>query len=313
MSSMSSGAARFMAWAVGLLVFSGIVVFVGCKLFCPPPSPPVAIVGERGFQSLMEAFEYAAARNEIVDVKTDDSHSKAFLLPNGKTLRIKTNGNPLPKFEVRNGYLLRQSAKEGLIMFKSEKIVPRKELVDDLRVLWSFERNFAHKNKRFSNSIEEMGVGFEMGSEGDVLKRSIWDARWEAGANGIPAEYKVNLHDALGKAKLGAYRFRVIPVVDDAGNDIPLTRVLAVFPQNPLRDDSCFIAICGPVDLRNDFTFSKAWPVFELRAENEAVVVFRDMRSTTVQAVQKRMAREGDLAQFVIKSFFGLEWPENDK
>lgn len=192
----------------------------------------------------------------------------------------------------------------------SRRIVPEKELVDDLRVLWSYERNFAyhHHHKRLSNSIEELRPGFEMGADGYVLKQSIWDARWEAGDGGTPASYKVDL-PGQGKKKVGAYRFRVIPVTDEEGKDAPLTRVLVALPKVPADDDVCFVALCGPVDLRNDFTFSMAWPVYELKATKAVVEALRGMESVQVDILKSRLT-DGDLAPFVKASFKGLEWPE---
>ena len=188
-------------------------------------------------------------------------------------------------------------------------IVPEREIVDDLCVLWSFERNFAHRYKRLSSSIEEMRCGFERGADGYVLKRPIWEARWEADDRGAPASYKVDSPEQGNKKKVGAYRFRVIPVTDNAGNDIPLARVLSAFPQTPAEDDVCFVALCGPVDLKNDFSWSKAWPVYELKATEDVVGIIRALESISLDQFQSRLA-DGDLASFVKTKFDGLEWPD---
>lgn len=190
-------------------------------------------------------------------------------------------------------------------------VLPEKELVEDLRVLWSFMRNFAHHYKRLPSSIEEMGAGFEIGTDGYVLRQSIWDARWEAGSSGTPSAYRIQLPGSREKTKAGAYRFRIIPVMDDGGNDSPLTRVLAVFPQAPSGSDVCFVALCGPVDLHNDFSFAKAWPVWELRAECDVVQLLQDLPTTTADGTATKLSSDGDFGHLVKTSFVALEWPKN--
>lgn len=197
-------------------------------------------------------------------------------------------------------------------MYETHENLPRKELVDDLRILWSFERNFAHHHKRLSSSIEEMGAGYGMGADGYVLKRQIWEARWEAGETGIPCEYKIAISGSQEKKRTGAYRFRVIPIEDETGKDDPFSRVLTVFPAAPSTSDVCFVAICGPVDLRNDFSFSKAWAVYELYAEQSVVELLRKTSTTTTNRISARLSSNGDLAHFVRNCFAGLEWPEAD-
>lgn len=189
--------------------------------------------------------------------------------------------------------------------------LPEKELVEDIRFLWSYMRNFAHIHKRLPSSIEEMGAGFEIGTDGYVLRQSIWDARWEAGSSGAPSAYRIQLPGSREKTKAGAYRFRIIPVMDDGGNDSPLTRVLAVFPQAPSGSDVCFVALCGPVDLRNDFSFAKAWPVWELRAESDVVNWLQALPSMTADGIATKLSSDGDFGHLVKTSFIALEWPKN--
>jgi hypothetical protein len=172
-------------------------------------------------------------------------------------------------------------------------------------------RNFAHHYKRLPSSIEEMGAGFEIGTDGYVLRQSIWDARWEAGSSGTPSAYRIQLPGSREKTRIGNYRFRVIPVMDDGGNDSPLTRVLAVFPQSSSEADVCFVALCGPVDLRNDFSFAKAWPVWELRAERDVVELLQRVPSMTTDGIATKLSSDGDFGHFVKTSFVALEWPNN--
>lgn len=204
-----------------------------------------------------------------------------------------------------------ESANGGETIVDPPLLVPEKELVEDLRVLWSFMRNFAHHYKRLPSSIEEMGAGFEIGTDGYVLRQSIWDARWEAGSSGTPSAYRIQLPGSREKTKAGAYRFRIIPVMDDGGNDSPLTRVLAVFPQAPSGSDVCFVALCGPVDLHNDFSFAKAWPVWELRAECDVVQLLQDLPTTTADGTATKLSSDGDFGHLVKTSFVALEWPKN--
>ena len=190
--------------------------------------------------------------------------------------------------------------------------LPEKELVEDIRFLWSYMRNFAHIHKRLPSSIEEMGAGYAIGTDGSVLRQSIWDARWDSESDGVPATYRIQLPGSTEKVKVGAYRFRIVPVVDEDGNDSPFTRVLSVFPQSPSGADVCFVALCGPVDLRNDFSFSKAWQVYELRAERDVVELLRTISSTTTDAFSTKLSAGDDFFdRFVKMTFWGLEWPES--
>lgn len=191
-------------------------------------------------------------------------------------------------------------------------VLPEKELVEDIRFLWSYMRNFAHIHKRLPSSIEEMGAGYAIGTDGSVLRQSIWDARWDSESDGVPATYRIQLPGSTEKVKVGAYRFRIVPVVDEDGNDSPFTRVLSVFPQSPSGADVCFVALCGPVDLRNDFSFSKAWQVYELRAERDVVELLRTISSTTTDAFSTKLSAGDDFFdRFVKMTFWGLEWPES--
>lgn len=192
----------------------------------------------------------------------------------------------------------------------SSRIVPCKELVDDLRTLWSFERNYAYRNKQLASSIGEMGDGAGIGKDGFVLKPSLWESRLDATGVAHAASYRIADPKNGRKQTVGAYRFGIFPVLSENGERESFSAILVAVPEHPASDDTCFVALCGPVDLKNDFSFDRDWHVFQLMATPIAVKALRELRPATFSELEHRMAN-GDLSKFVVGSFRGLSYPEN--
>ena len=189
------------------------------------------------------------------------------------------------------------------------RIVPKKELVDDLRTLWSFERNYAYRHKSLAASIGEMGDGAGIGKEGFVLKPSLWEARLDGDGSRRPASYRIASARTKQKENVGAYRFGVFPAYGSTGEREPFSVFLVAVPQTPSKDDVCFVALCGPVNLQNDFSFDLEWPVFQLRADAEAVKALCGVGKTSIAVLKERL-EHGDLKFFVQRNFVGLYYPQ---
>lgn len=194
----------------------------------------------------------------------------------------------------------------------STRIVPCKELVNDLRTLWSFERNFAYSKKRLAASIGELGDGAGIGKNGFVLKASLWDARLDSSESPRPVSYRIDDPSSKGKKPVGAYRFGIFPVLSETGERDPFSAVLVSVPENPAKDDACFIALCGPADLKNDFSFDRDWPVYQLVAAPQVVKDLRSLPPARFSELERRMTA-GDLSTFVIRSFRGFSYPKDEK
>lgn len=188
-------------------------------------------------------------------------------------------------------------------------VVPKRELVEDLRVLWSFERNYAYFNKGFATSIGELGDGTGIGMNGFVRKISIWEARLDAAEGGRPASYRITNPTTGNKQTIGAYRFGLHPVLSETGERDRFSAVLVSVPETAFEQDSCFVALCGPVDLRNDFSFDRDWPVYELSASSNVVEALRTLPATTFSELERRIA-SGDLSKYRTGFFRGLAYPE---
>lgn len=189
------------------------------------------------------------------------------------------------------------------------RIVPCKEIVDDMRALWSFERNYAYRHKVLAASISDMGDGTGIGKNGFVLKPALWAARID-GDNAQPeaATYTVK-NPATGRRESAQYFFGVFPVKADTGERDRFSVVIMAVPEKPAEDDSCFIALCGPVSLQNDFSFDKEWPVFQLKAKSAVVESLRNLQfATHAELIQRLMA--GDMKEFVTKTFYNLYYPQ---
>ena len=87
--------------------------------------------------------------------------------------------------------------------------------------------------------------------------------------------------------------------------------VIVSVPEKPAGDDACFIALCGPVNLQNDFTFDKEWPVFQLKAAATVVQEIRNLQSATHDELKSRLTT-GDLAKYVTKAFKNLYYPQGE-
>ncbi len=194
----------------------------------------------------------------------------------------------------------------------SSRIVPCKELVDDLRTLWSFERNYAYRNKQLASSIGEMGDGAGIGKDGFVLKQSLWESRLDATGVAHAASYRIADPKNGRKQTVGAYRFGIFPVLSENGEREIFSAILVSVPETPADDDACFVALCGPVDLKNDFSFDRDWPVYQLVAKSQVVSALKNHRSATFGELERRLTA-GDLSTFVIRSFRGLSYPTDEK
>lgn len=191
------------------------------------------------------------------------------------------------------------------------RVVPCKEIVDDIRAIWSFERNYAYRHKSLAASISEMGDGTGIGKNGFVLKPAIWESRVDGdNASPEPVTYKVK-NPATGALENARYRFGVFPVKLETGERDRFSVVIVSVPEKPAGDDACFIALCGPVNLQNDFTFDKEWQVFQLKADATVVREIRNLQSATHDELKSQLTT-GDLAKYVTKTFDNLYYPQEE-
>ena len=196
---------------------------------------------------------------------------------------------------------------------KPSKVVLCNEIVNDLRTLWSYERNYAYRHKSLASSISEMGDGSGIGKDGFVLISSLWEARIDDDNKNIrPNSYRL-MDTKTGKQKsIGAYRFGIVPVLTSAGEIDRFSVILVAVPEIPADDDFCFIALCGPVNLQNDFSFDKEWPVYQLKAKKEVVREIRGLKRISIDSLTQRLT-QGDLKRYVNRTFRNLYYPKDGK
>ncbi len=189
------------------------------------------------------------------------------------------------------------------------RIVPCKQIVDDMRALWSFERNYAYRHKSLASSISEMGDGTGIAKNGFVLKPALWAARIDGdNTQPEPSMYKV-MNPATGRSETAKYYLGVFPVMTDSGERDCFSIGIVAVPEKPVEGDFCFVTLCGPVNLQNDFSFDKEWQVFKLKADPTVVNEFRKLSPTTLAEMKHRLT-DGDLKVFVTQTFNGLYYPQ---
>lgn len=278
--------------------YEGVKRLIGVD---PPPSPPSVIrVDGKIFSSFDEGFASAITSRSVAEALTNALPSDVFSLSPGTILSVKTNDFTLPEISASQGYRIQRSDNEGIVTFRTLRVLPEKEVVDDLRVLWSYERNFAYDARHTASSMEELGDGSGIGKNGHVLKAALWAARIEAGDACEPVHY------GQPGAHRPRYRFGIFPLLSDAGEKERIGAVLAAIPPSSDASDACFLAICGPANLSNDFSFDKAWPVYILRAEQpvlESILSLADRPKTP--ALLEELMTSGDLSPFLIRHFIG--------
>ena len=192
------------------------------------------------------------------------------------------------------------------------RVVPCKEIVDDIRAIWSFERNYAWRHKSLAGSISAMGDGSGIGKNGFVLKPSIWASRLDHdNAKPEPLSYTVK-DPATGHFEIARYRFGVFPMKLETGELDQFSVVIVSVPDKPAEDDACFMALCGPINLHNDFTFDKEWPVLQLTAQPSVVELMINLQSATHKELMQRLT-SGDLKRFVKKTFANLFYPQDEQ
>lgn len=186
------------------------------------------------------------------------------------------------------------------------KAIPLKEVVDDMRVLWSYERNYSYDVRHAATSMEELGDGTSIGKNGHILKPALWKARIEAGDDCEPAGY------SLPDGSVARYRFAIFPALSDSGGKERFSAIIAAMPPVSDAADACVVALCGPANLTNDFSFDKAWPVYVTRAEKSAMDAILDLAKNpqTLTSLTDRFS-SGDLSSFVIRNFSGWDVPDN--
>ena len=128
------------------------------------------------------------------------------------------------------------------------------QVLEDLRVIHGFAENFAYHHKRLPNNIDEMLPGYEIGSDGYVLRQSIWDARRGGDA---ASTYRVRDKNSpnYGKRYSTGYRFAVVP--SDKGNEDKhnMSYALLAYPENGTDESKSYVIRRGNIDLSNDFSF----------------------------------------------------------
>ena len=126
-----------------------------------------------------------------------------------------------------------------------------KSTIASVRAIWEFERDYSLRKKAFADSITELGDGSEIGRNGFCLRGYVWRGRYEA----KDRESDKSRDDQVG------YFYKLMPQSDEHGEKKPFSVVIAAIPEK----DSvpAFVALCGPVDLLNDFSFNQKWPLYK--------------------------------------------------
>ena len=292
---------------IGWILLAIVSAVIGCVL-CRPTSPspgPVAKVGDKTFDSVAGAFTCAIQENAPVEMLTNAPASPSFELPKEATIKVKSGAFSLPEIVAPNGYKIERRDGGGVSVFQASKLLPIRDVLDDLRVIWSYERNYSYDLRHAATSMDELGDGTAIGKNGHVLKPALWKARIEAGNSGEPVAY------SLSDGGRGFYRFAIFPILSDSGEKERFAAVLAALPSVPDADDVCFIALCGPANLTNDFSFDKAWPVFLVRAEKAVMDQILGLAEApqTLSSLTERLV-SGDLSTFVVQRNSG--WYVND-
>lgn len=132
-----------------------------------------------------------------------------------------------------------------------ELVSEDKSTIASVRALWEYERDYSLRKKAFADSITELGDGSELGRDGFCLRWYVWRARYEASDR---------VADASRDDHIG-YFYRLMPQADANGRKNPFSVVLAAIPEKD--SDPAFVALCGPVDLSDDFTFNKTWKLYK--------------------------------------------------
>lgn len=131
-----------------------------------------------------------------------------------------------------------------------------KQVLKDLRFLHSYATNFAYRNKRMPNSIDEMLPGYGIGQDGNILSQRIWDARR---GGDRAAEYRLREEGSPNYNKYYSTKYRFAVVPSEKGNDDrhALKYALLAYPENGGENTKAYVARLGPVDLSNTFSFSR--------------------------------------------------------
>lgn len=144
--------------------------------------------------------------------------------------------------------------------------------ISDMSQIWRYDRTFSFVNKRLANSISEMGCGVGIGTSGYVLRDSIWNARYD--------QLESSRRPTLERDDNIPYYYRLVPLCDADRALIPNTAVIMALPK--MEDDATFVAVCGPVELSNDFSFFQKWDV--LKFEDQGLSQFlRDCDACSLQ------------------------------
>ena len=123
----------------------------------------------------------------------------------------------------------------------------------------SAQQTFIHRNQtRMAASIEELGENFSVGSNGTIIYREIWYARYGRPESDIPEPSKQE--DWERKALADPYRYAVLPVKDLESPKLDdRTSVLVAIPVAETSVPG-LVMVAGPV--RNDpADFLREWPI----------------------------------------------------
>lgn len=123
----------------------------------------------------------------------------------------------------------------------------------------SAQQTFIHRNgKRMGASIEELGEHFTIGSNGTIIYREIWYARYGRPESDITPVAKQD--DWERKALADPYRYAVLPVHGFESLELDdRTSVLVAIPVSG-KNVPGLLVVAGPV--RNDpADFLRKWPV----------------------------------------------------
>ena len=144
-------------------------------------------------------------------------------------------------------------------MFSTEKIhinppvekisadIRDKPILKGMKYIWEYQEDFAYRHKRLPCSISEMGDGTQIGRNGIVTRRHIWEARYDA-------------REPKPDSETGSrYCYKTIQVTSAA-----CTNTSAIVAIPVATTNAFFIAICGPVDLTDPLSFKRRFPVYKL-------------------------------------------------
>lgn len=158
----------------------------------------------------------------------------------------------------------------------------------------SAQQNFIHRNGKMAASIEELGENFTIDSNGTIIYRDIWYARYGRPATDIPEESKQD--DWEKKALSDPYRYAVLPVSGLATPTLDArTSVIVALPENE-NAIPALILVAGPIR-RDPEDFQRKWAIKRV-VTNEGCRMLRkqiDARAAYDKAFEEKLTPHFEL------------------